>query len=102
MTTPAAQLLFWAALAVCLVAAAAGLTALARRPAAERGPGYSVVYLLSLTFSLPVFAFSSPYAAIGGLTAAHGLQYLLLVGLVAAGPAGLAGRCGRSRSPTSR
>ncbi len=34
-----------------------------------------------------MFAFSSPYAAIGGLTVAHGLQYLLLVGLVAAGPA---------------
>jgi hypothetical protein len=34
---------------------------------------------------LPVFLFESPYAAVGGMTIAHGLQYLLLVGLVAAG-----------------
>ena len=30
-------------------------------------------------------AFRSPYAAVGGMTIAHGFQYLLLVGLVAAG-----------------
>jgi hypothetical protein len=29
--------------------------------------------------------FGSPYAAVGGMTVAHGLQYLLLVGLVASG-----------------
>jgi hypothetical protein len=32
-----------------------------------------------------VFVFASPYAAVGGMTIAHGLQYLLLVSLVAAG-----------------
>lgn len=58
---------------------------LARRPAAQRPAGYSVMYLMALLFSLPVFVFASSYAAVGGMTAAHGMQYLLLVGLVAAG-----------------
>ena len=43
------------------------------------------MYLMALLFSLPIFAFRSPYAAVGGMTIAHGFQYLLLVGLVAAG-----------------
>ncbi|MGO9160775.1 MAG: hypothetical protein ACLP7J_08695 [Streptosporangiaceae bacterium] len=63
----------------------AGLAALARRPAAQRPPGYQVIYLLGLGFPLPVFLFGSPYAAVAGMTIAHGLQYLLLVGLVAGG-----------------
>ncbi|MGI9007852.1 MAG: hypothetical protein ACR2FU_16910 [Streptosporangiaceae bacterium] len=87
VTMPVSYPLSWVALAAYVIATAAGLAALARRPASERGPGFSVIYLLSLAFSLPVFAFTSPYAAIGGLTVAHGLQYLLLVGLVASGPA---------------
>ena len=47
-----------------------------------------MVYLTSLVFSLPVFCFRSPYAAVAGLTIAHGLQYLLLTALVAAGGGG--------------
>jgi hypothetical protein len=39
-----------------------------------------------------VFVFGSPYAAVGGMTIAHGLQYLLLIGLVAAGNGQLPGR----------
>ncbi|MFL6173176.1 MAG: hypothetical protein ACJ716_09840, partial [Marmoricola sp.] len=35
---------------------------------------------------LPVFLFSSPYAAVAGITVAHGLQYLLLVGMLSAAP----------------
>ena len=65
------------------VAVGAGLAGLARRPAAERPASFCATYLVCLLFSLPVFAFSSPYAAIGGMTVAHGLQYLLLVGLIA-------------------
>jgi hypothetical protein len=64
----------------------AGLVALARRPAEDRPLGFCAVYLLGLGFPLPIFVFSSPYAAVGGMTIAHGLQYLLLVGMVAAGP----------------
>ncbi len=62
----------------------AGFVALAARPA-TRQKGFCVVYVMSLLFFLPVFVFGSPYAAVGGLTIAHGLQYLLLVGLVAIG-----------------
>jgi hypothetical protein len=32
-----------------------------------------------------VFLFESPYAAVAGLTLAHGFQYLLIMGLVAGG-----------------
>jgi hypothetical protein len=34
---------------------------------------------MALLFFLSVFAFTSPYAAVGGLTIAHGAQYLLLM-----------------------
>jgi hypothetical protein len=62
-----------------------GLIAVARRPAAQRRASFLVVYALSLGFFLPVFVFASPYAAVAGLTIAHGYQYLLIVGLVAGG-----------------
>ena len=73
----------------------AGGIALAQRPAADRPAGFTMMYLTALLFPLPVFVFSSPYAAAGGMTAAHGLQYLLLVGLVAAGRGGGARRLTR-------
>ncbi len=44
------------------------------------------VYLVAVAFPIPLVLTRSPYAAIGGLTLAHGLQYLLLVGHVVAGP----------------
>ena len=50
------------------------------------------MYLMGLFFSVPVFIFTSPYAAVGGMTIAHGMQYLLLVSLFAAGGPGEAGR----------
>jgi hypothetical protein len=56
----------------------------AHRPRTDRPAGFCAIYLLSLLFSLPIFVFASPYAAVGGMTIAHGSQYLLLVGLVAA------------------
>ncbi len=70
------------AFAVCVTVGAGCLLA---RPRADRPAGFCVVYLTALAFSLPVFLFASPYAAVAGLTIAHGLQYLLLMGLVAAG-----------------
>jgi hypothetical protein len=74
-------------LATALIAAgvAGGTLALTRRPSSDRPAGFCVMYGLALLFPLPVFVFTSPYAAVGGLTMAHGLQYLLLMGLVAAG-----------------
>jgi hypothetical protein len=66
-----------------LVAILGGVRALVKRPAGSRGAGYCLVYVSSLGFFVPLFVFRSPYAAVAGVTIAHGLQYLLLVGLVA-------------------
>lgn len=63
-----------AAVAWLLIAAA---IAKQRRPAT----------LLATAFPLPLLITDQPYAALGGMTLAHGLQYLLLVGMVLAGPA---------------
>ncbi len=86
-----APALFPLAAAGYAVAVAAGLAALIRRPTAERPAAFCVTYLTCLFFSLPAFVFASPYAAVGGMTVAHGLQYLLLVALIAGGSAGGAG-----------
>jgi hypothetical protein len=77
--------LFPLAAAAFVVCFAAGAGCLLRRSPAQRPAGFCLAYLTSLAFSLPVFAFSSPYAAVAGLTIAHGLQYLLLMGMLAAG-----------------
>lgn len=88
--SPGLSWLYPAAAAVFAGAVVTGITAMARRP--EGGVAYKAVYLTSLCFFGPVFAFGSPYAAAGGMTIAHGMQYLLLVGLVAAGNRQLPGR----------
>jgi hypothetical protein len=77
---------------VFVAAVGTGLWAVLRRPRSERPLGFSTIYVLSLVFSLPIFIFRSPYAAVGGMTIAHGFQYLLLIGLVAAGSARGPGR----------
>jgi hypothetical protein len=82
---PAAGELFTVAGLLFAAAAGSGMVALVRRPAADRPAGFCAMYLMALLFSLPIFVFRSPYAAVGGMTIAHGFQYLLLVGLVAAG-----------------
>lgn len=89
--------LFPLAVAAFAVAAAAGLACLARRPAAQRPAGFCAAYACGLAFWLPVFVFGSPYAAVAGITIAHGLQYLLLMGLVAAGGRGAGARAGGQR-----
>ncbi len=66
-----------------------GLLALWRRPRRARPIGFVAVYAMALLFSLPIFVFGSPYAAVGGMTIAHGLQYLFLVGLIAGGGRGM-------------
>ena len=55
------------------------------RARAERPPGYCVVSLTSLCFFAPVFLFHSAYAAVAGMTIAHGVQYLVLVGMMSTG-----------------
>ena len=85
INAPGLSGLYPAAAAVFAGAVGAGVAAAARRPGETVRCGSRVVYLISLGFFLPVFVFGSPYAAVGGMTIAHGLQYLLLLGLVAAG-----------------
>jgi len=46
--------------------------------ASTTGRAAIAVYLLAVCFPAPLVLTSSPYAAVGGLTLAHGLQYLLL------------------------
>ena len=82
--------LFTAGAAVFVCAVLLGVTALFRRPSGQRPLSFVAVYLISLLFFLPVFLFHSPYAAVAGLTMAHGLQYLLLVGLISGAPTGQA------------
>jgi hypothetical protein len=83
--SPGLGRLFPVAIVGFAAGAVAGVAALGSRPATQRPAGFCVVYLLSQLFWLPVFVFRSPYAAVGGLTIAHGLQYLLLIGVVATG-----------------
>lgn len=73
------------AAALLAVGVVAGALAVTRRSTSDRPPGFSVTYGVALLFPLPLFVFSAPYAAVGGLVVAHGFQYLLLTGLVAAG-----------------
>ena len=72
------------ATALFLLGVAGGALVLTRRLRSDRSPKFCLMYGLALLFPLPIFVFGSPYAAVAGMTLAHGLQYLLLMGLVAA------------------
>jgi hypothetical protein len=83
LTTDArVRYLFPAAAAGFVVAVLVGAGLVARR-GRETPLAFIVVYAQALLFFAPVFLFASPYAAVAGLTLAHGCQYLLIVGLVA-------------------
>jgi len=77
------RVLFAVAAVAFLASVLYGLWALLSRPAARRPAAFVTVYLMALLFFAPVFLFRSPYAAVAGLTVAHGYQYLLIVGMVA-------------------
>lgn len=81
--TPRLDWVFGVGLAVFVAGVLLGVGAVIGQ--ASRDPVATAVYLLSLLFFAPVWLFASPYAAVAGLTIAHGLQYLLLMALVAAG-----------------
>jgi hypothetical protein len=82
---PGLGALFPLSAAVMAGAVAVGVILLARRTPVQRPRGFCVMYLMGLFFSVPVFLFASPYAAVGGMTIAHGMQYLLLLSLIGAG-----------------
>jgi hypothetical protein len=91
--TPVLRGLFPVARLAFGAAAVTGMALLVRRrQRALSTPGSAAAYLMALAFFAPVFApvltRGSPYAAVGGLTIAHGLQYLLLTGLLAASGSG--------------
>jgi hypothetical protein len=67
-----------------------GVRSLMTRPCDERPVAFAAMYLTGFAFWLPVFVFRSPFAAVGGLVIAHGLQYLLLVALISPGRAPVA------------
>jgi hypothetical protein len=81
----APPVMFQLAAAAFAASVVAGAGRLLRRSRNQRPAGFCLAYLTSLAFNLPVFLFSSPYAAVAGLSIAHGLQYLVLMGLLAAG-----------------
>jgi len=80
--------LFAVGAAIFAAAAVIGGYSISRRQPAARPGAFVVVYSASLLFFAPVFVFGSPYAAVAGITMAHGLQYLLLVGLLSGAPSG--------------
>jgi hypothetical protein len=82
---PPVRWAFFLGAAVFAGAVVAGVAVMLRREVTDRPRPFVVIYLLSLAFFAPVFVFSSPYAAVAGVVLAHGFQYLLIVGLVAAG-----------------
>lgn len=78
--------LFTLAMLAFCACAVGGLLELRRRPRSQRSCGFTASYVVAVCFSCPIFFASSPYAAVAGMTIAHGLQYLGILGLVAAGP----------------
>ncbi|MGH3744362.1 MAG: hypothetical protein ACRDTP_05835 [Mycobacteriales bacterium] len=89
LPVPIATATFALALLVLGISIATSVVAVIRRRAsATAAPAALAVYLVAVAFPVPLVVARSPYAAIGGLTLAHGLQYLLLVGHVVLGPSG--------------
>lgn len=76
---------FALAVTLFLVGSCGGFIALLRRPRNERPTVFCGGYIMALLFFAPVFIFGSPYAAVGTLVIVHGLQYLVLTGLVSTG-----------------
>jgi hypothetical protein len=76
--------LFSVAAAAFVVAAVGGLAELSRRPAGR--PGVLAAGAVAACFSAPIFCAASPFGAVAGMSIAHGVQYLGLLGMVAAGP----------------
>ncbi len=87
----AGHAIFLLAAASFVLSIAAGIVALARRPRPQRPASFVVTYATCVLFFLPAFVFATPYAAVGGMTIAHGLQYLLLVTSIAGGRTAAAG-----------
>jgi hypothetical protein len=82
---PGLGILFGVARVAYVAVLLVGLAVLSRRSPRERPLHFCALFAATMIFPLPLFVSSSPYAALAGMTIAHGLQYLVLLGLVAAG-----------------
>jgi hypothetical protein len=76
--------LFFLAGALWIGSVLTGLMAMTRRPRVDQPPALSLCYASGLLFFGPVFVFRSPYEAVAPLVIAHGVQYLWLLGTMAA------------------
>ena len=76
--------MFLLAVALWIGSVLTGLVAMNRRPRTERPTALLLCYASGLLFFGPVFVFRSPYEAVAPLVIAHGLQYLWLLGTMAA------------------
>ena len=84
---PRASNLFGAAIIGWLGCVFYGSTSLLKREPQARPAVFVALYFTALGYAVPLFVFNSPYAAVAGLTIAHGLQYLVLTTIVASGEA---------------
>ncbi|WP_152627991.1 hypothetical protein [Streptacidiphilus neutrinimicus] len=84
-SVPRLTALFPFAAALFAASVGYGVVQLLRRRPEQRPWQVAVLFGTALGFFLPVFLFDSPYAAVAGLTMAHGFQYLVMMGLVAGG-----------------
>jgi hypothetical protein len=82
---PGVPVVFPAAAVTFSIAAVSGARAVRLRSTDQRPAPFVAMYAMAFAFWSPVFLARTPYTAIGGLVIAHGLQYLLLIALVAAG-----------------
>ncbi len=79
---PATPALFFVGEVLFVVALVMGVAALMRRYRDQRSLVFVVTYVSGLLFNAPIFLFRAPYAAVGGMTVAHGFQYLFIVSTV--------------------
>lgn len=76
--------LFLFARALWIGSVLTGLVAMTRRPRTDRPTALLLCYASGLLFFGPVFIFRPPYEAVAPLVIAHGVQYLWLLGTMAA------------------
>lgn len=81
-TIAGSSFLHTCAVGIYVLAVLAGVGEIAKRPRRELATALPVVYLATLLFPLPCLLFANPYAALAGMTIAHGLQYIVIVGTV--------------------
>ncbi len=91
---PACPVLFHGAAIGFAVAVLVGMFSWATRPSRERPVRVTAIVVTMLLFPAPMFLVHSPFGAIGGMTMAHGVQYMMLLALAASSASARRGRRG--------